>query len=81
MPARREFPAPLVIATFMTVVAIYVGAYAMLVEPRERLRMQGNGCCRMVREPHYRTGGEVTPVLFYPISQIDYWIRPGFWQS
>ena len=79
METRPSFAAPLAVVVFFVSLGLYVGAYAALLEPRTRLRMNPDGCCRPVRTADYRTGGELARCAFLPVHQVDRLVRREAW--
>jgi hypothetical protein len=74
---KRDSRAPLIVAIMLLVLPVlYVGSYFALVLPEP-----------VVRDPfdpffdHYRLGGRVSKVMFWPLEKLDRELRPGTWKE
>ncbi|EMI54914.1 hypothetical protein [Rhodopirellula sallentina] len=66
--------------TTIALIAIYVGAYRVMLEPMILIeRMHLGIVLDGSREPHYRAFNTVSRILFAPLEWIDYSIRPEYW--
>ena len=77
---------PLILAIVLLLLQVlYVGSYLALVEPKGRLVLKrtliGNARFLNGRVEHYRAGGEWSPVVFWPLEQIDQKLRPRAWDG
>lgn len=73
--------APLIVANVLLLLPVlYVGSYFAMVVPDGILI--GTIKVDYVRQPvisHYRTGGDITATIFWPLEQVDRKLRPGAW--
>ena len=62
----------LIVLSLLLLFVLYVGSYLLLVTPPGKRGLFG---------PHgrYRAGEPFTPVLFFPLEQIDRKVRPNSW--
>lgn len=71
------------IAAALLFVTIYAGSYFALSEPTLAPRLSGSGSspARLARIQTFRFGGGVAAILFWPLTQMDMLVRPGFWAA
>lgn len=83
MEEKRSFTVPIVAALLLLLPGLYVGAYYATVERRGIFT---DDTMSEDWKPKYRIG-EVFPATstigrcFYPIHQIDRWVRRDYWES
>jgi hypothetical protein len=71
-PSRAA--APVVVAVSLILVPlVYVGSYAALVDVPGKLAMGDDGTCFV---HHFRWGGKAAEVVFWPLRQVDRFMRP-----
>jgi len=78
-PSKRSSAAPLIVAIVLLLLPVlYVGSYLALVDPRG-FYIPPSGLA--VEFTHYRFGGDLADVFFWPLEQIDRRLRPVAWRS
>jgi hypothetical protein len=87
MPTKR-FTAPIIACLLLMLPAIYVGSYFAAVEPFGR-RFEASRSdpvfindmlAGKLRTGDYRYGGRAAATVYWPLEQIDRWVRPDYWQ-
>jgi len=86
--ATNRSAAPLIAALILVLVLVpvlYVALYYCLVVPQGQTAIRtvraGNQSMTETFITHYRSGSAWSPVLFWPMEQLDHQLRPGAWAS
>jgi hypothetical protein len=81
MKANRPIAVAL-LSALLTLVVAYFASYAVLVERTATPGIYSLGEWHYYYAPTYRCG-DAAPIhrLYAPAFQIDYWLRPGYWDE
>lgn len=64
-------------AMLLLLPVVYGGSYLVLARPLS-ISVPSEGAFEVVA--HYRFGGEYAETFFWPLEQLDRWMRPEQWE-
>jgi hypothetical protein len=79
MTSRPSTAAPILAVLAIALPLAYAGSYLALVDIRV-VRVIDSGVEFEGQFLRYRFGGELAESVFYPLNQVDRWLRPEKWQ-